>query len=138
MGDPSKAVLKDILAELEPYMGGLEATVCNESPSPSPPSPAPESYESYSYGDMICQDKCRDSPCQFCLCACNFQRALWSSQGSILVKIPAPPDICRVQQEDRRANGAEDYPEVPATPPIRRICSHSTLERKEDPEHPEQ
>merc|ERR1712194_379775 len=49
----------------------------------------------------------------------------------ILVKIPAPPDICRVQQEDRlRANGAEDYPEVPATPPRRRICSHSTLERK--------
>jgi len=69
--DPSKAVLKDILAELDPYLAGLEATVCNESPSP--PSPAPESYESYSYGDMICQDKCRDSPCQFCLCACKFE-----------------------------------------------------------------
>merc|ERR1712194_863963 len=49
----------------------------------------------------------------------------------ILVKIPAPPDSCRVQQEDRlRTNGAEDYPEAPATPPRRRICSHSTLERK--------
>ena len=36
-----------------------------------------------------------------------------------------------MQQEDRlRANGAEDYPEVPATPPRRRTDSHSTLERK--------
>jgi len=73
--DPSKAVLKDILAELEPYLAELEATDCNESPSPSPPSPAPESYESYSYGDNherpTCKDKCRDSPCQFCLCLCK-------------------------------------------------------------------
>eukprot|EP00964_Phaeocystis_antarctica_P009854 scaffold5352_cov57-Phaeocystis_antarctica.AAC.1 len=39
--DPSKAVLKDTLAELEPYLAGLGATVCNESPPPPPPPPPP-------------------------------------------------------------------------------------------------
>jgi len=66
MGLPSNAILVDDIGELEPYLAGLEATVCK-----------PESYESYSYGDnhvgQRCKDKCRDSPCQFCLCGCKKQ-----------------------------------------------------------------
>ena len=40
--DPSKALLTPDLSELNNYLAGLEATICNESPPPPPP-PSPSS-----------------------------------------------------------------------------------------------
>ena len=41
--------------------------------APSPPPPPDETY-SYSYGIEVekCQEECRDSTCEYCVCSCLF------------------------------------------------------------------
>jgi hypothetical protein len=42
-------------------------------PSPPPPSPSDDTYD-YSYGKTLsnCEDECRDSTCEYCICQCTF------------------------------------------------------------------
>ena len=67
--DSSKAQLVQNLNELESYLEGLEATICNESPplsppqpSPSPPSPSPPPPEVKCGSD---KKKCKIQDCEF-------------------------------------------------------------------------
>ena len=44
--------------------------VCNAFP----PGVGIPSYDDYDdYYDLRCEDECRDSTCQFCLCECKFE-----------------------------------------------------------------